>query len=200
MCEQEEMILLYYYEELAPEEKQHVKQHLDSCNSCREFLTSLDSTITSYRSLSKPQLPDHKLEKIYQQALHSPSSGWEIFLRNFFHLCNLKHSIAIAILLIATGIWAYLAPKSNTTNTYSVRENHQYLSSKAKNTIKADFLFKDRDLDKRIKKIQKKIALSKQKRHSSRQNKKHKYNFASRLQKIRQHSHRLKEKMSSPWS
>ena len=100
----DEKFVDYLYNELSPEEKLKMDEHLNSCESCTKQLSQLSFVRTSFQHLKDRQPPPLVHQRILAHAQDITSQKKGSWLTDFLFK---PAAATIMVILIATGIFYY---------------------------------------------------------------------------------------------
>ncbi len=112
----DEKFVDYLYNELPPEEKFKMDEHLNSCESCTKLLSQLSFVRTSFQHLKDREPPPLVHQKILAHAQDVTSQQRRSWLTDFLFK---PAAATIMLILIATGIFYYTqqAPSPETSTS-----------------------------------------------------------------------------------
>ncbi|MFC2169589.1 anti-sigma factor family protein [Acidobacteriota bacterium] len=135
-CERIEQLLSPYLEdELSPEEKQAVGEHLKTCQDCSELLSFLTSTRLALANFPEAEVSESLLKRLYQipQKKKRFSLGLDFFLRP-----SLQPVLTIATVLLTLVSFYFFHPNRNLINKSINRQIHQGYSEVGRLYTKAE--------------------------------------------------------------
>ncbi len=112
----DEKFVDYLYNELPPEEKFKMDEHLNSCESCTKLLSQLSFVRTSFQHLKDREPPPLVHQRILAHAQDVTSQQRRSWLTDFLFK---PAAATIMLILIATGIFYYTqqAPSPDTSTS-----------------------------------------------------------------------------------
>jgi len=112
----DEKFVDYLYNELPPEEKFKMDEHLNSCESCTKLLSQLSFVRTSFQHLKDREPPPLVHQRILAHAQDVTSQQRRSWLTDFLFK---PAAATIMLILIATGIFYYTqqAPSPETSTS-----------------------------------------------------------------------------------
>ncbi len=131
----EELLSPYLEDELSPEEKKRVEDHLESCSSCSELLSFMRETQASLSDFPEIELSESLLDKIY--AIPDQKKKFKIIL-DYLPRPSLQPILTAATILMVMFTFYYFNPNRSGINKTINRQVHLGYSQMEKLYAKAE--------------------------------------------------------------
>ena len=124
----DEKFVDYLYNELPPEEKLKMDEHLNSCESCTKQLSQLSFVRTSFQHLKGQEPPPLVHQRILAHAQDISSQQRRSWLTDFLFK---PAAATIMVILIATGIYYYTqqSPSPGTSTSMMAAQKERGLAT-----------------------------------------------------------------------
>jgi hypothetical protein len=128
-------LVLYYYRDVAGEERQRVESHLESCARCRTFLEGLRSFLPATVQTDEPQpafWQSYSREMRAKLAAEEEKSGWRQTLSFLFRPWPVPAMATALILVLAltfTKGWLPTGQNANEPEPVEMADNVDFLNS-----------------------------------------------------------------------